>query len=244
MGLFGLPDIGKTIGGRGTIGTILDGLFGSLVDPGNITGMFGKNVGPGAFMDPNGTGGGIFPGQSWGSKGVTGINPGLPEVGPIANTAAEIYAGGELAGGFGGGTSSAGSGIGSSFGSSTPLDAGTGQITGNSFAGAPKSVDIPAGTTPYTTPSTGLPSWLSLSNANQGLQALSSVKNLAQPNQQQQPPRTLALPSNVPPAFSLAPPPMPQAGAPLPKVGGDSSSPDMSSLIQALLKMKGMGATA
>ena len=85
--------IGSIFGG-GTTGEVANGFFGSLVDPANYTGFFGKNVGPGAFLDPNGEGGSFLPGQSFGAKGVLGINPHLGIVGPVGNTVGAAVAGG------------------------------------------------------------------------------------------------------------------------------------------------------
>lgn len=53
-------------------GPIAQGIGGALFDPANISGFFGHNKGPGAFMDPSGSGGGLFPGQSLGSSGPIG----------------------------------------------------------------------------------------------------------------------------------------------------------------------------
>ena len=78
-GLFGVGSNG--IGGSGTMGQIINGALGSLVDPANFSHLFGKNSGPGAFMDPNGTGGSFLPGQSFGSKGILGVNPQMGYVG-------------------------------------------------------------------------------------------------------------------------------------------------------------------
>lgn len=62
------------IGGKTGTGAVGNGILGYMFDPANISGMFGKNAGPGAFMDPNGTGGAVLPGVSLGSMGIN-ANP-------------------------------------------------------------------------------------------------------------------------------------------------------------------------
>ncbi len=79
--------------GKGLFGEVANGLAGSLVDPANISGAFGKNQGPGAFLDPKGTGGSFLPGQSFGSKGVLGVNPHMGFVGPVGESLAGMFSG-------------------------------------------------------------------------------------------------------------------------------------------------------
>jgi hypothetical protein len=53
-----------------------------MYDPFNVSGMFGTNSGPGAFMDPNGkTGGAIAPGKSLQSVGINGNPLGIGQSG-------------------------------------------------------------------------------------------------------------------------------------------------------------------
>lgn len=79
--------------GKGLFGEVANGLAGSLVDPANFSGVFGKNQGPGAFLDPKGTGGSFLPGQSFGSKGVLGVNPHMGFVGPVGNSLGGLFSG-------------------------------------------------------------------------------------------------------------------------------------------------------
>ena len=86
------------ITGSGNVG---NSIMSSLVDPANESGFFGKNQGPGAFMDPAGTGGGLFPGVPLSTVGVT------PQEGKAMNALGAAIAGGATAGGSssGGGSS-------------------------------------------------------------------------------------------------------------------------------------------
>lgn len=83
-------------------GAIGDGILGGLLDPMNMTGLFGKNQGPGAFMNPNGQGGALYPG-----------GPGLPggnAMGVALNDAVGAFVGAEALG-AGGSGAAAGSGF-------------------------------------------------------------------------------------------------------------------------------------
>jgi hypothetical protein len=63
------------IGGKTGTGQFGNAALGAMYDPFNVSGMFGTNSGPGAFMNPNGqTGGAIAPGKSFQSVGING-NP-------------------------------------------------------------------------------------------------------------------------------------------------------------------------
>jgi hypothetical protein len=114
--------IGQTIGSLIPGGNVGKGIGGALFDPANISGAFGNNTGPGAFMDPGGSGGGLFPGQSLGTTGSLGINPegaaginpsSANKIGSIMNAIGGIFAGGSTLGGSGfmaGDTGAVGSG--------------------------------------------------------------------------------------------------------------------------------------
>ena len=169
------------IAGKGTGGQIINGLLGSLLDPANITGMFGKNVGPGAFMDPNGVGGGLFPGQSLGAKGIFGINPegtlGMnstqsSDMGQAINMLGAAIAGGEVLGG-----GSLLSGLGSSGGATSGTLA-----DGASYSTAGMSADVPSA----ASTGGGLGGLSTFQEGQLGLQALPILMKLLGGGGQQQ----------------------------------------------------------
>ena len=126
------------------MGTVANGLLGSLFDPANISGAFGNNKGPGAFMDPNGSGGSLLPGQSLGQKGILGINP-EGTVGINPSTSNDIGMGiNAVGGGIAGGATLGGSGLLSSGGSGTLADGATYQTAGMS-ANVPASASADGG---------------------------------------------------------------------------------------------------
>ncbi len=131
------------IAGKGIGGQVINGLLGSLFDPGNITGMFGHNVGPAAFMAPSGSGGGLFPGQSLGSKGIFGINP---EGSAGLNSSSSNMIGSlinAIGGGIAGGSALGGSGmLGNLFGSGGASSGTFADGAGYSTAGM--SADVPS----------------------------------------------------------------------------------------------------
>lgn len=117
------------IGPKGVTGnSTANGILAYLFDPANGSGFFGKNQGPGAFMNPNGQGGALYPG-----------GPGLPggnATGGALNDAAGVIAGGALAGpALAGGAGSAGTAgaAGAAGGGAAPAaTAGTGAAASSS----------------------------------------------------------------------------------------------------------------
>lgn len=104
------------------LGSFGQGVLGYLFDPANISGQFGSNAGPGAFMNPNGKGGALYPG-----------GPGLPggnTTGNILNTVAESVVGGEFLGGAGAG------GLGNSLGMTGASDSSIADMLGSVNPGA------------------------------------------------------------------------------------------------------------
>lgn len=115
-----MGQIGSSLAGPKGLGqsSIGNSILGYLFDPANISGAFGKNQGPGAFMNPTGQGGAAYPG-----------GPGLPggnATGGAANDVAAAIGGGELLGAAG----AAGSGSGGGAGILSPGASGGGGVSG------------------------------------------------------------------------------------------------------------------
>ena len=229
----------------------LQGLGASLFDPANITGLFGKNQGPGAFLDPNGTGGGLLPGQSLGQKGVLGINPegsvGISQgtsknIGQGLNALGAGIAGGSTLGGMAGSGSGSMSSIGSWLngmlsGDTGAMGAGTSALpaaaSGSASSIAPASgapVAQAAGMSANVPPAGGSNN---LQNYASIMKALSSIKP-------QTPPPAQAHPSSFSTrgAGSPATPPGPSAMTPPSSVGMAMATPQGQKLLMALKQMQ------
>ena len=92
------PLVGKSgLGGKTGLGNVGNGVLGAMFDPANFSGLFGNNQGPGAFLNPGGSGGSFWPG-----------GPGLPggnKTGGAINDAVATILGGEFLGPLVGGSS-------------------------------------------------------------------------------------------------------------------------------------------
>lgn len=227
-------------------------ILGYLFDPANASGLFGKNQGPGAFMNPNGRGGALYPG-----------GPGLPggnATGGGLNDAAGVIAGGELAGpALAGSSGASGAGIlspGASGGggaagwlsNANPFSAGFG--TGHALSSDPALAGItpqmiasggssmPAAQAQPVPPSSGGGMLNTASQLASIANSLGVDKQQPQPQPMQAQPRNSSMPAVQQPPLPSANP-QPQSPGNLPGAGGQmqvqaATNPQLKQLLASL----------